>query len=149
MSAKRLNRTRLAFHHRLAGQRADVAQAEHGGAVGDHRDQVARGGVVVGEVGILGDLQAGRGDAGRVGERQVALRRQRLGGDDLDLTRPSRAVHDERIAVEIAHLAADRRFRACLPYAFTPDFTPLPIKSSAGLSFAASSAGVPCPCTCM
>ena len=31
----------LALHHRLAGQRADVAQAEHRGAVGDHRDQVA------------------------------------------------------------------------------------------------------------
>ena len=26
----------LAFHHRLAGERADVAQAEHRGAVGDH-----------------------------------------------------------------------------------------------------------------
>ena len=31
----------LALHHRLAGQRAEVAQAEHGGAVGDHGDQVA------------------------------------------------------------------------------------------------------------
>ncbi len=31
-----LEQDRLAFHHRLAGQRADVAQAEHGGAVGDH-----------------------------------------------------------------------------------------------------------------
>jgi hypothetical protein len=30
----------LAFHHRLAGQRPDVAQAEHRGAVGDDRDQV-------------------------------------------------------------------------------------------------------------
>ena len=30
----------LAFHHRLAGQRADVAQAEHRRAVADHRDQV-------------------------------------------------------------------------------------------------------------
>ena len=35
----------LAFHHRLAGERADVAQAEHRGAVGDHRDQVAARGV--------------------------------------------------------------------------------------------------------
>ena len=31
----------LAFHHRLAGERADVAQAQHRGAVGDHGDQVA------------------------------------------------------------------------------------------------------------
>ena len=31
----------LAFHHRLAGKRADVAQAEHRRAVGDDADQVA------------------------------------------------------------------------------------------------------------
>ena len=36
----------LALHHRLAGQRADIAQAEHRGAVGDHPDQVAARGVV-------------------------------------------------------------------------------------------------------
>ena len=39
-----LEQHRLAFHHRLGGERADGAQAEHRGAVGDHRDQVgARG----------------------------------------------------------------------------------------------------------
>ncbi len=31
----------LAFHDRLAGERADVAQAEHCGAIGDHRHQIA------------------------------------------------------------------------------------------------------------
>ncbi len=31
----------LAFHDRLGRQRADVAKAQHGGAVGDHADQVA------------------------------------------------------------------------------------------------------------
>ena len=31
----------LALHHRLAGERADVAEAEHGGAVGDDGDEVA------------------------------------------------------------------------------------------------------------
>ncbi len=39
----------LALHHRLAGERAEIAQAEHGGAVGDHGDHVAAGGVFVGE----------------------------------------------------------------------------------------------------
>ena len=39
-----LEQHRLAFHHRLGGQRADIAQAQHRGAVGDHRDQVAAGG---------------------------------------------------------------------------------------------------------
>ena len=41
----------LAFHDGLARQRADVAEAEHGGAVADHGDQVALGGVFVGEAG--------------------------------------------------------------------------------------------------
>ena len=36
-----LEQAALAFHHRLAGQRPDVAQAEHRGAVGDDRHEVA------------------------------------------------------------------------------------------------------------
>ena len=44
-----LEQHRLAFHHRLGGERAEVAQAQHRGAVGDHRDEVALGGVVVGQ----------------------------------------------------------------------------------------------------
>ncbi len=47
-----LEQHRLAFHHRLGGQGAQVAQAQDRGAVGDHRHQVALGGVVVGEVRI-------------------------------------------------------------------------------------------------
>ena len=38
----------LAFHHRLGGERAEIAQPEDGGAIGDHRNQVALVGVVVG-----------------------------------------------------------------------------------------------------
>ncbi|KAG1080349.1 hypothetical protein G6F40_015918 [Rhizopus arrhizus] len=40
-----LEQHRLAFHDRLGSQRTDVAQAQHRGAVGDHADQVATGGV--------------------------------------------------------------------------------------------------------
>ena len=36
-----LEEVRLALHHRLAGERADVAEAEHRGAVGDDGDEVA------------------------------------------------------------------------------------------------------------
>ena len=35
-----LEQDRLALHHRLGGERADVAEAEHGGAVGDHGDEI-------------------------------------------------------------------------------------------------------------
>jgi hypothetical protein len=77
----------LAFHHRLAGEGADVAEAEDRGAVGHDRDQIALGGVLVGVVRVGLDLQAGFGDPRGVGQREVALIGQRLGGDDRDLAR--------------------------------------------------------------
>jgi hypothetical protein len=36
-----LEQTTFAFHHRFASQRAYVAQAQHGRAVGDHANQIA------------------------------------------------------------------------------------------------------------
>ena len=72
----------LALHHRLAGQGADIAQAEHGGAVGDHRHQITARGIIIGRIGIGHDRLTRRGDAGGVGEREVALRRHLLGGLD-------------------------------------------------------------------
>jgi hypothetical protein len=85
----------LAFHHRLAGQRADVAQAEHRGAIGDHRHQVAARGVLAGHPRIRGDRLAGEGHARRVRQGQVALGDHRLGRGDLDL-----ALRFERVIVE-------------------------------------------------
>ena len=91
-----LEQAALAFHHRLAGQRADVAQAEHRGAVGDHADQVAARRVLGRQRRVLLDRQAGVGHAGRVGERQVALVGQRLGRRHRDLAARRRAVVLER-----------------------------------------------------
>ncbi len=82
----------LALHHRLAGQGADVAQAQHGGAVGDHADEVAAGGVVVGGVGVGLDRLAGGGDAGGVGQRQVALGGHALGRLDRQFSGPGKPV---------------------------------------------------------
>ena len=39
-AAELLEQHRLALHHRHRGRRPDVAEAEHGGAVGDHGDGV-------------------------------------------------------------------------------------------------------------
>ena len=80
-----LEQDALAFHDRLGGQGADGAQAQHGGAVGHHRHQVGARGELRRGGGVAHDLVAGGGDAGRIGERQVALGGQRLGRDDLDL----------------------------------------------------------------
>ena len=94
-----LEQHRLAFHHRLGGQRAAIAEAEDGGAVGDDGDEVALGGVVVGVVLVVGDRQHRHRDAGRIGERQVALGRHRLGGDDFELAGPALAVKQQRFLI--------------------------------------------------
>ena len=77
-----LEEHRLAFHHRLGGQRADVAQAQHGGAVGDHGHQVAARGVAEHVGGVGDDLLTGCGHAGAVGQREIALVQHLLGGRD-------------------------------------------------------------------
>ena len=63
-TGKLLEQYRLAFHHRLGSQRADVAQTQHRRAIGDHGHQVAPAGVLEGRVRVLDDFLAGRGHAG-------------------------------------------------------------------------------------
>ena len=87
----------LALHHRLRRHRAEIAQAEHGGAVGHHRDHVALRGVVVGERRIALDVQAGLGHAGRIGEREVARGGDRLGDARLQLAGSSGRMQRQRL----------------------------------------------------
>ena len=77
----------LAFHHRLGGQRADVAQAQHRGAVGDDADQIAARGQRGGLARDRRRWRRRRRRRRRIGERQVALVGQRLGRGDGDLAR--------------------------------------------------------------
>ncbi len=80
-----LEEHRLPLHHRLTGQGADVAQAEHGCAIADYSHQVALGGVFVSECGVALDLQAGDRHARSVRQAEIALRAAGLGGDDRHL----------------------------------------------------------------
>ncbi len=75
----------LAFHHRLAGERTDRAEPEDRGAVRDHRDEVGARGERRGLGRVADDLLARRGDARRIGEREVPLVEQALGRGDRDL----------------------------------------------------------------
>jgi hypothetical protein len=79
-ACKLLEQTGLALHHRFRGQRADVAQAEHGRAVGDHAHEVAARGVFESQRWVGFDRQTRVGHAGRVGQREIALVAQGLGG---------------------------------------------------------------------
>ena len=78
-----LEKDGLPFHDRLGGLRATVAQAEDRRAVADHGDEVGFGGVVVGKLGMAGNLKHRIGDAGRIRKRQVLLGVHGLGGNDL------------------------------------------------------------------
>jgi hypothetical protein len=80
-----LEEHRLALHDRHRGAGADVAEAEHRGAVRDDGDRVAAAGVDVEEGGVRGDRARHLGHAGRVGERQLAAAAQRRPGHDLEL----------------------------------------------------------------
>ena len=98
-SAKRLNRTALPSITGLDGKRAEIAEAEDRGAVGNDRDEIALGGEVIGAGGVGGDRLDRDRDPGGVSKAQVALGGHRLGGDDLDLARAAEAVEVERFGL--------------------------------------------------
>jgi hypothetical protein len=76
----------LALHHRLTGQRPDVAKAKDRSAVRDHGDKVAFGGVAAGRCGVGLDLKTGLGHARGIGTGQIATVGERLCGTNLQLS---------------------------------------------------------------
>ncbi len=96
----------LALHHRLGGERPDVAETEHRRAVGDDGDEIAARGVVLRPIRIVLDRQTGRRDARRIGERQVALVAERLGRLDLELSGTRHLVEIQRGFRELVVVAA-------------------------------------------
>ena len=103
-TAELLEKDALTLHDRQTGFRANIAQAQHGGAVGDDRHHVALEGVLVDVVGVFPDLAAGFSDTGGVGGGQV------IAGLDLHLAHNAhlavvRLVHFQSCFVEIHALA--------------------------------------------
>ncbi len=84
-AAELLEQHGLALHHRHRGGGTDVAEAEHGGAVGDDRDGVGDPGVFVGDLGIGRDGLAHLSHTGRVGHREIVGIVQRYGRRDRHL----------------------------------------------------------------
>ena len=95
-----LEQDRLALHHRLRRLGPDVAQPQHRGAVGDHAYEIAAHRELVDLFRVRHDGLAGGRHARRIGQRQVALVRQRLDRLDLELSGARFAVIDERVALE-------------------------------------------------
>ena len=120
---ERLEQDSLALHHRLPGEWADVPEAEHRGSVRDHRHEIAFGGVAVDLIGALGDLAAGLRHAGRIGERQVALVLEGLGGRDLDLPRATLRVVVEGLLATARHRGHKSFFVKELCYRPAPELS--------------------------
>ena len=91
----------LALHHRLRRGGADIAKAENGRAVRDHRDHIPLGREVIGCVGICLDGEAGRRDPRGIGQRQVVLAHQGLGCCDFQLTRAAIGVECQGFLVKL------------------------------------------------
>jgi hypothetical protein len=72
-AAELLEQHGLALHHRHRGRGPDVAEAQHGGAVGDDGDGVGHPGVVLGHRRLGRDRLADQGHAGGVGQGEVLL----------------------------------------------------------------------------
>ena len=86
-AGKLFEQHRLALHHRLGGQGPNVAEPEDGGAIGDHRHQIAAAGVLKGLVRVLDDFLARRCNPGRISQGQVMLIDQLLGRGNGNLAR--------------------------------------------------------------
>jgi hypothetical protein len=84
---KALEQHRLAFHHRLGSERAQIAQPQDGGAVGDDGHHVAFGGIFVGQLGIFRDRQYRHRHTWRISQGEVTLGRHWLGGHHFQLAR--------------------------------------------------------------
>ena len=94
-----LEQHRLALHHRLGGQRPEIAEAEDRGSVRDDGDQVAARGVVIRSRGIGGDRLDRNRHSRRIGQRQIALRCHGLCRDNLEFAGTAARVKMERLLV--------------------------------------------------
>ena len=95
-AGKLLEQDRLAFHDRFGGQRSDRAQAENGGAIGDHANQVGTRGHVACLGRITDYFVTCRSHARRIGQRKIPLVDQPLGRGDRDFPGPWQTVIVER-----------------------------------------------------
>ena len=98
----------LALHHGFRRERAEIAEAQYGGAVRDDGDEVALGRIIESARRILRDRQHRHGDAGRIGERQIALRRHGLRRHHLDLAGAPLGMEQQGLLVGEARPGAAR-----------------------------------------
>src|SRR5262249_23848920 len=117
-ASKFLEQAPLAFHHRLAGECADVAEPEHGRAIGDDRNEIGARCKARRLLRVVLDGETGIGNTRRIGEREVALNDEALGRRDRNLSGCRNAVILQCVEAQLlfhiflpsARIVAQRRY---------------------------------------
>ena len=86
--SERLEQRALALHDRHAGNRTDIAQTEHRGAIRDDSHEIMTTGILVAQARVVLDLEARLGNTRRVRDRQIVLAVYLTAGHDLNLAAP-------------------------------------------------------------
>ncbi|VVO23141.1 hypothetical protein PS691_04344 [Pseudomonas fluorescens] len=94
----------LTFHDRLGSQWTEVTQAENRGAIGNHCNQIALAGVLVGEFRVAGNFADWFGYTGAVGQRQVASGSGGFGELDTQLSWTRMGMIFESGSFQIRHI---------------------------------------------
>ena len=103
-----LEQNALPFHDGFSGESSDVAEPEDCRAVADHGNQVSPRGVLESVMRILLDLKTGNGDAGSVGEAEIALRTTGFAGSNFNLSGPLPVVIIQRLLFGECHASLPR-----------------------------------------
>ena len=106
---KALEEYGFALHDRLSREGADVAQAEHCGAVAQNGDQIAAAGVFEGVLRILLNFETWLGYTRGVGQAKIALRAAGLGGSNFNLSRAGPMMIIEHLLLADEHKFPPRR----------------------------------------
>jgi len=100
-AGKLLEQDCLALHHRLGRQGSDVAKTQHGRTVRDDSHKIAARRVLESRIRIAHDFFARRSYAWRVGQSQIALIGQLLGGCNLQFARRRKLMVFKRGAAKL------------------------------------------------
>ena len=137
-AAEILEQERFAFHHRQRGPRPDVAEPEHARAVGHDGNAVPPVRVFEDQIGILGDLAARFGDAGRVPDGEILQAANRAFGHDLNLALVE-GVQARSLERRLLSLG-EQVVNAIFGHAFCPQFFAFAARYSMASSIVRSSA---------
>ena len=91
----------LTLHNRLTGQRPNIAEAEHGRAIGYDGNQVSFGGIFVGVLTVLCNFLAGACHSGTVSQGQILLGGERFSDHHLNFPFSTHSVIFKCLGIDV------------------------------------------------